>query len=445
MKEYELVIGVEIHIELKTKSKMFCTCSAEYFASAPNANTCPICLGMPGTLPIPNKTAIDYAIKVARALQCSINTEFVFARKHYFYPDLPKGYQITQYHTPIGIQGTLAINAIDGSMKEFRITRVHIEEDTGKLMHDEGCSLIDYNRAGVPLLEIVTEPVFHSSDEVKTFLEHLHTVIKYLGVSDAEMEKGSMRLEPNISVREKGVKKLPEYKVEIKNINSFNFVKQAIEFEFQRQAGILEQGGLPDQETRGFQEKDRATFSQRKKEDAGGYRYFPEPDIPPIQYSREALEKIYATIPELHGEKQLRFVSQYLIKDSDAATLARTRVTADLFEDIVVTYMREKRKKYDDKDLPQKIANLIVNAKISLTQSREGILANIESYLAPAEVNTQDLEIVVRKVVEANREVFEEYKNGKESVKMFFIGQVKRALQGSGDPEEILRLVRGMF
>ncbi len=238
MNKYKPVIGLEIHVELKTKSKMFCQCDADYFGKAPNSNTCPVCLGMPGALPVPNQKAIEWTVLIGQALNCHINTVSKFDRKHYFYPDLPKGYQISQYDEPFAVKGHLDLKTKDG-IKSFGITRVHLEEDTGKLMHSGNDTLIDFNRSSVPLVEIVTEPDFDNAEDVKQFLEELHTIITYLDVSDADMEKGSMRLEPNISVRLAGEKELPKYKVEVKNINSFNFVKRAIEFEVKRHTELL--------------------------------------------------------------------------------------------------------------------------------------------------------------------------------------------------------------
>ncbi|MEK7078921.1 MAG: Asp-tRNA(Asn)/Glu-tRNA(Gln) amidotransferase subunit GatB, partial [Patescibacteria group bacterium] len=325
---------------------MFCQCKINQFDAEPNSHVCPVCLGLPGALPVPNKKAIEWTIKIGQALNCTINKHTKFDRKHYSYADLPKGYQISQYDEPIAVNGKLKIfnkeylmsnttnsqspisNTQLPKLKEFRIHRVHLEEDTGKLIHKGSDTLIDFNRSGTPLVEIVTEADFTSSDDVKMFLEELHTIIRYLDVSDADMEKGTMRMEPNISVREVTNNKstnpqihkfeLPKYKVEVKNINSFNFVKRAIDYEVERHIVLLEKGETPIQETRGWDSNHNKTYSQRTKEDAHDYRYFPEPDIPPFEFSDEYIESIKKTLVELPRQKMERYIEVYKLKPMDA-------------------------------------------------------------------------------------------------------------------------------
>jgi aspartyl-tRNA(Asn)/glutamyl-tRNA(Gln) amidotransferase subunit B len=347
MNNYTPIIGLEVHVELKTKSKMFCGCSADYFGKEPNTHTCPVCLGLPGALPVPNKQAIEWCIMIAQALNCEISSFSKFDRKNYFYPDLPKGYQISQYDLPFGLNGYMILK----SGKKVGITRVHMEEDTAKLSHQdvngESVSLIDFNRSSVPLVEIVTEPDFNSAEEVTEYLTRLRQIVRYLGVSNADMEKGDMRLEPNISLttasevpsterRAQGITNkdlLPTYKVEVKNINSFRFVAQAIEFEKKRHAEILDLGETPVQETRGWNEAKQKSISQRVKEEANDYRYFPEPDIPPFRFTDEEITKIKAQMPELPDVKFERFKSEFGLPDYDVELVTRERAVADYFEE----------------------------------------------------------------------------------------------------------------
>ncbi len=428
---FKPVIGLEIHAELKSKSKMFCQCSADYFGKKQNSNTCPVCLGLPGALPVPNKKAVEWAQLIGKALNCRLNRNSKFDRKHYFYPDLPKGYQISQYDEPLCSQGYVEIN-----QKKFRIHRVHLEEDTGKLIHSGVDTLVDFNRSGVPLVEIVTEPDFDNAEDVKRFLEELHTIIRYLGVSDADMEKGSMRMEPNISLRaiENGEEKrqqfeLPAYKVEVKNINSFRFVKQAIEYEIERQKEILERKETPAQETRGFDEKKQITYSQRSKEEAHDYRYFPEPDIPPMTFSREYPDSI--KVPELPAQKMKRYMAEWKIKEQDALVLTRDINTADFFEMVI-----SKCKVPSSKQIPnpnQSIANLIINKKIATTMPVEEFAAKAMELLQPKKTDEKALYILINQLIKTNPKVAEDYKKGKTNAVMFLVGQVMREMKGQAD------------
>ncbi len=432
---YIPVIGLEIHVELKTKSKMFCQCSANYFGKKPNTNTCPVCLGLPGALPVTNKKAVEWTILLGKALNCTINKITKFDRKHYFYPDLPKGYQISQYDQPIAINGNFVIRN-----SQFAITRVHLEEDTGKLIHSGSETLVDFNRSGVPLVEIVTEPVFNNANQVKEFLEELHVLIRYLDISDADMEKGSMRLEPNISLT--NVKdKLPNYKVEIKNINSFRFVKQAIEYEIKRQTTILEKDDTPVQETRGFNEKKIITFSQRSKEEAQDYRYFPEPDIPPITFSKEFINSI--CVPELPQHKLDRYIKDFSVKYQDAFLLTRNRKLSVFFEKVISNIKDQISKiKIKDQRYKQIIANFIVNKKISTDLSVEEFTKKTIELINPQKTDEKILLATIIRIIGANQKVVNDYKSGKQSAIMFLVGQVMREMKGKADAKIVIEKIK---
>ncbi len=424
--EYKPIIGLEVHVELKTKSKMFCSCSADYFGKEPNTYVCPVCLGLPGALPIPNKTAIDWCIMIALALNCNVSSVSKFDRKNYFYPDLPKGYQISQYDEPFGVKGNIKLKTENSKQKTIRIRRVHMEEDTGKLTHTQvdgkRISLIDFNRSGVPLVEVVTEPDFENSSQVTEYLQKIQQIVRYLNVSNADMEKGDMRLEPNISLREATTENLPNYKVEVKNINSFRFVAKAIESEIVRQSGILDKGQTPIQETRGWNEDKNTTISQRTKEEAHDYRYFPEPDIPPILLTNEQIDKTRKQIPELPDEKKRRFIKEYKISDYNADILIRERVSADYFEQAI-----KDGSKYNLS--PKQIANFIINRK---PNTHEIVPAELVELILTTHkmfaVGLDELKNAVKKVLTANPKAAEDYKNGKIQVLGFLIGQVRNLL-----------------
>lgn len=401
-------IGLEIHVELKTKSKMFCGCPANHFAQKPNTQTCPVCLGLPGALPVPNKKAIDWAIMIGLALGCKINLNSTFDRKHYFYPDLPKGFQISQYDDPFCFAGHLG---------DVRINRVHLEEDTGKLQHTDKMTLIDFNRSGVPLVEIVTSPDVTSGGEAKEFLKKLRDILRSLNVSDCDMEKGSLRLEPNISWSE-NPDKLAKYKVEIKNLNSFRFAEQAIDFELKRQKEILDRGETPLQETRGYNPQKRVTFSQRVKETAADYRYFPEPDIPPIVLTREYVEALRAKLPQLPEAMTQELADKFHLRLSTAQLLVKNKQYLDYFN------------KFHGQVEPKTLANLIVNKKIDLT--KPPVLKT-----ATATVDTK----IIDQVLKDNSEVVTKYKAGKTSVIGFLVGQVMKLTRGQVDPKEAKKIL----
>ncbi|MCL5439053.1 MAG: Asp-tRNA(Asn)/Glu-tRNA(Gln) amidotransferase subunit GatB [Patescibacteria group bacterium] len=434
----EPVIGLEIHVELKTKSKMFCSCSADYFGHEPNTHCCPVCIGLPGALPVPNKTAIDWCIMIGLALNCKIPLFSKFDRKNYFYPDLPKGYQISQYDQPFCIKGDVEIK-IDDKDKSIGITRVHMEEDTGKLIHStvngKEVSLVDFNRSGVPLVEIVTDPDFKNAKEVKVFLQRLQQIVRYLGVSNADMEKGDMRLEPNISLRIKGEKSLPKYKVEVKNINSFKFVEKAINYEIERQKEILESGQTPEQETRGFNEQKGKTVSQRSKEEAHDYRYFPEPDIPPIKLTDLEIDALKDNMPELPDAKLERFKKEYLLSAYDSEILTREKSTADYFEEAVKIGK-------DHNISPKQIANTIINKKVDIVNVLPAeLVKTIVAGTQTTQIDKKELEEIIKKVLAENPKAVEDYKNGKENAIMFLIGNIIRRIGKRINPNQLKEII----
>lgn len=441
------IIGLEIHVELKTKSKMFCQCSADYFGAKPNSHVCPVCMGMPGALPVPNKTALQWTVRIAQALNCKVNQHTKFDRKHYFYPDLPKGYQISQFDEPIGEHGSVTIFGDGSEERSFRIRRVHLEEDTGKLSHSGDDTLIDFNRSSVPLVEIVTEPDFHNAEDVRAFLTELQMIIRYLDVANADMEKGDMRLEPNISVlmMPEGEtwdgKTFPPYKVEVKNINSFRFAKMAVEQEIARHTDLLEAGETPVQETRGFNEKKMATVSQRIKEEAADYRYFPEPDIPPITFSDEFIARSKAALPELPHEKAKRFMKDYGIKAADAANLIRSRQDADYFESAVKQTAAEVKGK-TEKEIGQKIANFIVNKKIKTDISVDEFAKKAAGLMAGVQTDMGKLTEVAKAILAEHPNVVADYKSGKENAIMFLVGQVMRQMRGQADANTVIETLK---
>lgn len=437
---YESVMGLEVHVELNTKSKMFCRCSADYFGKEPNTHTCPICLGLPGSLPYTNKAAIEDCIKIGLSLNCTVADKSLFERKNYFYPDLPKGYQISQYRWPLCINGWLEVEDQGGSKSVIRINRAHQEEDTGKLTHAGAETLIDYNRSDVPLVEIVTEPDFKDTTQVKDYAKKLQQLFRYLGVSNADMERGDMRLEANISVRPVGQKELPNYRVELKNINSFRFMTAAIEYEIKRQIEALEKGEILVQETRGWNEAKKETYVQRVKEEAHDYRYFPDPDLPVMELSSIEVENIKNDLPELPWEKVERFIDELEVAENNAKILAEDKTWADLFEQAVRVGQEKKLK-------PQEIANYIVNQKIKLA-SPDDVLRVVEE-IASKKVGIIDgmveLEKLAKEAIEENPKSVEDYQKGKLNAIQALLGAVMRKSQGKANVEKVKEILENLL
>lgn len=449
--KYQPIIGLEIHIELKTKSKMFCGCLADHFAKKPNTQVCPVCLGLPGALPVANKRAIEWTVLAGLALECRIPLLSKFDRKNYFYPDLPKGYQVSQYDQPFAINGELQSRISDlarglpeagnNQQSTIRIRRVHLEEDTAKLIHTsvrgKKCTLIDFNRSGVPLMEIVTEPDLRSPQEAKEFLKKLQQIVRYLGVSDCDMEKGSMRCEANVSLTPQApnsklqTPSLPDYKVEIKNLNSFRFVEKALVYEITRQGKLLRQGKKPRQETRGWDEIKQVTYPQRWKEKAQDYRYFPEPDLPPIRWTKKEIETLRNSLPELPDEKMSRFQKKHKLSQYQARILTDTREKADSFEETVKV---GKKHKLDSKA----IANVIINKRVDPAKflPAELIQVLVKKQTRPS-IDDKKLAVVINQVLKANQKAVADYKKGKASVVEFLVGQVMRETKGRADPEQV--------
>ncbi|MFH0847172.1 MAG: Asp-tRNA(Asn)/Glu-tRNA(Gln) amidotransferase subunit GatB [Chloroflexota bacterium] len=474
---YETIIGLEVHAQLKTESKMFCRCSADYQDSPPNTHVCPICLGMPGVLPTINEQAVEYTMMTALALNCSISAFTKFDRKNYPYPDLMKGYQISQYDAPIGKKGYLAIE-LDGERKDIGITRVHLEEDVAKLIHsssldEEPHSLVDVNRSGVPLMEIVSEPDMRSPREAREYLTKLHSILQYLGVSTANMEEGSFRCDANISIRPEGTKEFMS-KVEVKNMNSFRAVYRALEYEAKRQKQVVASGGRIVQETRGWVEEKGETVSQRSKEYAHDYRYFPEPDLPPLVPSQELVEKIKTRLPELPEARRDRFVAKYGLPIYDASLLTGSKAMADYFENCLKTdtasrLPEDKRAKelsnwllgevsrivnasecelvdFGKKVSPENLCELILSCAGTInTLTGKAVLEEMFQSGERAEIiikakglaqisQASELEGVVSQVIDSNPQAVGDFRAGKETALKFLVGQVMRLTKGRADP-----------
>lgn len=427
-KNFTAVIGLEVHIELATKSKMFCGCLADHFGRKPNTQVCPVCLGLPGALPYVNKEALLSTLKLGLAFNCQVNNFSKFDRKHYFYPDLPKSYQISQYDIPL---------CKGGKFGEIRIRRIHLEEDTAKLVHQtvlgKKVSLIDFNRSGVPLVEIVTEPDFNVPKDVVIFLKEVQLIARYLGISSADMEKGSMRLEANVSVAKDA--KVPDYKVELKNINSFKFLDKAIVSEIDRQIKLITSGEKVVQETRGYDEAKRTTFSQRTKEEAQDYRYFPEPDIPPLRFSDELVKEMRQSLPELPGTVRKRLISEYGVRADYSEILVSDRKRVEFFEKAAGLGREENIS-------PTLLADLMVNKNMDKDfPEAAGLIKKILELTRKEYAKVADVENAVKKVIRENKKPVNDYGQGKVKVLGFLIGLVQKELKGKGDSKIIKDLL----
>ncbi|MCB9135342.1 MAG: Asp-tRNA(Asn)/Glu-tRNA(Gln) amidotransferase subunit GatB [Anaerolineales bacterium] len=504
MTTYEPVIGLETHAELLTASKMFCACPVVDVTSAPpNSAVCPICAGMPGTLPVINRRAVEYALRVAIALDCEIFPTSIFARKNYFYPDLPKGYQISQYEEPLARHGKLTIRTSQGE-KEIRIRRVHLEEDTGKSVHVEGIaseqvassewqvgesgdqqspnhpitqslnySLIDLNRSGVPLLEIVTEPDLHSPEEVSAFARALRDILVYVGVNSGDLQKGVLRVEPNISVRPVGTETLGT-RTEVKNLNSFRALERAVDYEITRQISVLDAGGKIVQETVGWDEAQQITFSQRSKEEAHDYRYFPEPDLPPLVLEETYIAAVRAALPELPYPRFRRFIAQYNLSEYDADVLTTERATADYYEQVLAAapdmspktvanwitgdlfaLLNEAGKTIENSMPPARLGELLEllgKGSINQTIAKRVLTEMFATGQSAAEIvkaqglgqisDTSFIEGLINEVLAANPEQVESFRAGKETVFNYLFGQTMRRAGGKANPQVVQTLLR---
>ena len=473
--KYETVIGLEVHVQIKTKTKIFCSCSTE-FGSRPNENTCPICLGMPGVLPVLNKRFLESSMRACLATHCTIEPMNRFARKNYFYPDLPKGYQISQFELPLGTNGYININ-VDGTKKRIGLTRIHMEEDAGKLIHGEklgspGKSYVDFNRTGVPLCEVVSEPDLRSSEEARAYLIELKSILEYTGVSDCNMEEGSLRCDANVSIRPVGQKEFGT-RTELKNLNSFKFIQKAIEYEVDRQTKILDQGDTVKQETRLYDSDRGETFPMRSKEEAHDYRYFPDPDLVPIMIDETWVEKLRQTIPELPEQKRERFVKSYGIPEYDTGVLTSSAPLADYFEkctalfphpktisnwmmgDLLRELKKDGRNIVDCPVSPSALVDLLkliesgtISGNIAkgifeeMYQTQKSAGSIVEEKGLKQITDSSAIEKIVAEVLQANPGQVEEFKGGKEKVLGFLVGQVMKASKGKANPAMVNKLLK---
>ena len=470
MKLYETVIGLEVHVELATKTKIFCACSTA-FGGVPNTHTCPVCTGMPGTLPVLNRKVVEYAMAVGLACGSHITRKTIFDRKNYFYPDNPQNYQISQLYAPICVGGSVSI-ATETAEKEIRIHEMHMEEDAGKLVHEGENSYIDYNRSGVPLLEIVTEPDFRNAKEVIAFLEKLRLMIQYLGASDCKLQEGSMRVDVNLSVRPFGETKLGT-RTEMKNLGSFRSILRAVEHETKRQMEQIEQGNHIVQETRRWNENEECSYSMRSKETVRDYRYFPEPDVLPLFITEDWIERVRANQPELREEKQKRYIFEYALPEYDVEILTSTKELADLFEETVklchapkevsnwimtevMRLLKESGKDIKHTKLnPENFSSLIMlvlQKKVNRTVAKEVFEKVFEQGIEPLAYITKQglllveqeeyLEEAVDKVLKEFSQCVQDYKNGKEKIFGYLVGQTMKVLNGKASPQKVQEVLK---
>ena len=470
--QYEAVIGLEIHAQLLTKSKMFCGCSTK-FGSEPNTQTCPVCIGMPGVLPVANRKAIEYVIKTGLAVNCEIAPYSRFARKNYFYPDLPKGYQISQYELPLCEHGSVEIT-VDGRTRKIGLTRIHLEEDAGKNIHSGAgnYSSVDLNRAGTPLMEIVSEPDIRTPQEAAEFVKKLRTIVRYIGVCDGNMEQGSLRCDANVSVRPVGQKEFGT-KTEIKNMNSFRFIEKALEFEIKRQVKLLNEGGRIVQETRLWDSGRGITESMRSKEEAHDYRYFPDPDLVPVEVDSGWIEKTRGQLVELPDSRRNRFIAQYGLPEQDADLLTSERAMAEWFEDSVklggepkavsnwtmgelMRLLNEENKSFDECRLkPLQLAEMLamidkgtISGKIAKTVFEEMFKTGKDAETIVKEKglvqvsDESEIEKVVDDILQKNQKEAERFRAGEEKLLGFFAGQVMKATKGKANPKMVNELLR---
>jgi aspartyl-tRNA(Asn)/glutamyl-tRNA(Gln) amidotransferase subunit B len=469
--EYEPVIGLEIHVQMDTGSKLFCSCPVE-FGAEPNTNVCPVCLGMPGSLPVLNRRAVEFAVRAALALNCKVHTESLFARKNYFYPDLPKGYQISQYEKPLATDGWVEVELPGGDKKRVRIRRLHIEEDAGKNIHEGSRSYVDLNRAGTPLMEIVTEPDISSPEEARIFLETLRNLMRYTGVSKADMEKGQLRCDINVSVKPKGSSKLGT-RTEIKNVNSFRFVQKALEYEIERQINVLKGGGEILQETRTFDPASGKTYTMRTKEEAEDYRYFPDPDLLPLRIKKEWIEEIRSSMPELPHRRLERFLKDFGISEYEAKIFVNNKELGDFFEEAVkeggepkltanwllndlLGQLREKQVPIEESPVgPSSLAelvNLIKNNVISTKIGKEVLKEMVATGKSPSKIveekglkqitDESALREVIESVLSRFPEEVKRYRSGEEKLIGFFVGQVMRETKGKANPKLVNQIIK---